>query len=166
MGCRQRPPHRSGRARLRHPAPQLTVSLQNAHRPAPAGRECAAAVPSCGALCASSATCRSFVEMVSGLDVPAICPSCSSVMPTPPFPPPAPHGMGFPASLVLRRRSDSRSPVTPHFVASCGATALASGDHRASQVPGEPRCAHALLSDPGESATSGPLQRCGIAFRI
>jgi hypothetical protein len=32
---------------------------------------------------------------------------------------------------------------------------LRTGEHRVSQVPGEPRCAYALFSDPGRTAASG-----------
>ena len=44
--------------------------------------------------------------------------------------------------------------------------ALAHGDDQASQVPGEPRCVHAPLFDPGELFTPGLLRRVDAAFRL
>ena len=38
------------------------------------------------------------------------------------------------------------------------------GDGRASQVPGEPQCVHALLFDPG-GTSARPTRRLGVAFR-
>jgi hypothetical protein len=39
------------------------------------------------------------------------------------------------------------------------------GDDRASQVPGERRCVHPLLFDPGGTSAPGQPQRVGVAFR-
>jgi hypothetical protein len=43
--------------------------------------------------------------------------------------------------------------------------ALSCGDDQVSQVPGEPPCVHAPLSDPGELFTPGPTGRVDAAFR-
>ena len=43
--------------------------------------------------------------------------------------------------------------------------ALVRGDDQVSQVPGEPPCVHAPLSDPGELFTPGLLRRVDAAFR-
>jgi len=111
-----------------------------------------------GAFCASSATCWSFVETSAELEVSAIFPSRSSVPVALRFPPRAPHGMSFPASPVPSECSDFPLPVPTRFVASRdGTAALDDGDRRSSQVPGEPRCVHAPLSDPGGTAVPGPL---------
>ncbi len=62
--------HRSGRAELPHPAPQVKLSLGNGSHSVthPASYR--------SARCASSSC---FVEMVGGLSVPAICPSSSTL---------------------------------------------------------------------------------------
>lgn len=66
--------------------------------------------------------------------------------------------MSFPASPVPSECSDFLLPVPPRFVSSRdGTAALDDGDRRISQVPGEPRCVHAPLSDPGGTAVPGPL---------
>src|SRR5262249_49280570 len=40
---------------------------------------------------------------------------------------------------------------------------LPPGEHRASQVPGEPRCAYAVFCDPGGTAHTRPLRCVGTA---
>jgi len=67
-------------------------------------------------ICFASFAIRScFVEMSSGLELPAIFPSCGSVTRRPlygfHFPPPSPFGCGSPASSVLLGRSDSSLSV-------------------------------------------------------
>ena len=71
----------------------------------------------------------------------------------------------FPGFLGTMRRSDSLSPVPLHFVAFVPRYRLR-GDGRASQVPGEPSCAHALLSDPGGAVRVRPLDPNDAAFRL
>ena len=76
QGCRVAPAiarwgsHRSGRAELPHPAPQVRYLLGDGKSPSPTRRV------NISARCASSSC---FLEMVSGLSVPAICPSSSIV---------------------------------------------------------------------------------------
>ena len=72
-----------------------------------------------------------------------------------------------PRFVCLRVAIPARAPV---FVSPCGPTpagglelsglaaprqSFRTGDPRASQVPGEPRCAYALFLDPGRTAASG-----------
>ncbi len=70
QGLLRRGSHRSGRAELPHPAPQVKLSLGDGRHPVthPASYR--------SARCASSSC---FVEMVCGLSVPAICPSSSTL---------------------------------------------------------------------------------------
>ena len=142
-----------------------------------------------GACLASSAIRCSFVETVSGFDVPVMFPSNGSVTRRPP----SLHGVprvGSPASSVLRERSDFPPPVPPRFVAfawryhrvrpsfrsrsgrtpapaglePCSPVALAgsvvSGDDRISQVPGEPSVRMPSFSDPGGTSAPG---HCGAS---
>src|SRR4051812_45637272 len=108
------------------------------------------------------------------------------------FPPRGPEGRS-PRLIGTIRRSESPPPIPPRFVAFArrypGRTrvslpgppdAPAAGlelvtrylppgncreDDGASQVPGEPRCGRALLSDPGGIADARPLRRRDAAFR-
>lgn len=57
-----------------------------------------------------------------------------------------------------------RDRETSHAASPCRTLDLG-GVGRASQVPGERRCVHALLFDPGRTSTPGQLQRVGVAFR-
>lgn len=68
----------------------------------------------------------------------------------------------------LRQPSDTTAddqgrccPAAPH---SCRFVKFG-GETRASQVPGEPPCVHALLSDPGGTIRARPLRHARTAFR-
>ena len=103
--------------------------------------------------------------------------------------PPSLHGVRegpFPRFSATMRRSDSRPPISPHFVAfawryhPCALFAPSGrdarpwapgswcsgsragdvgGDGRGSQVPGDPSCALALFSDPGGIGHARPSRR-------
>jgi len=113
-----------------------------------------------------------------------------------PFPPRGPSGW-FPRFRGTMRRSDSLPPLPPRFVSfarrypshvlvfaplGCRTSPprgqglcypgrplrlLVTGGGRASQVPGEPRCAHAPLLDPGGIVVQDPLKhaRYGLPRR-
>src|SRR5438552_8184525 len=140
---------------------------------------------SSGACCARFAIVCCRVEMVSDLDSTGLRPSRRSAIRRP-LPSTGSLRVGSPASPVLRdaptpcrpsrrtslpslggtdlrllvrsRRRPSATaagqgfglPGDPSFRVSCGGG-------RASQVPGEPHCEHALLSDPGGTSAPGLL---------
>ena len=115
---------------------------------------------------AFSATRWSFVETSSELGLPAIFPSGDSVTRCLP----SLHGVlsgefprfrGPTEAFRLPRVRPGRLGVhlVRRYRSSCG------GDTGASQVPGEPPCVHAPLSDPGGIAVPGPSHHCDAAFR-
>ncbi len=171
-------PHRSGRARLTHPAPRergfATVGRKHA---------CARlllyplSVPIALRPVSSSSSQRSSLETVPRLDVP--------------FPPRGPGRAGSPASrgttgrsaLCLPSHFTSGFPLVPRYhecipCASCrpgmrgaaaallvrGAPVRFRGVGRASQVPGEPQCVRAPLFDPGGTPAPGHLRRLRAAL--
>src|SRR5437879_9159355 len=129
--------------------------------------------------------------MVSGFGVPVIFPSHGS-MTRHPLPSAGSPGVGSPASAVLRHAPSPGRPSRRTSFPSLGGTArarpslpgtanapppgpgllnrvpvpaLSRGDDQVSQVPGEPPCVHAPLSDLGELFTPGPTGRVDAAFR-
>src|SRR5262249_3484060 len=139
--------------------------------------------PICGACFASSAIRCCRVDMSPSSDALAMFPSNDSMMKAPPSLARIPSGavLLFPGYYEVLRRPASLSPrfvclrlpiparapvcVSPFGPTPAGGLELwglaaphqpfRTGDHRASQVPGEPRCAYALFWDPGRTATSG-----------
>ena len=126
--------------------------------------------------------------MVSRLGVPVIVPSPGSLT-RHPFPSTGSPGVGSPASSVpwsaptpgrpsrrasfpslggtvraldLRSRDGERAVPRPGLFNRGPRPALSHGDDQASQVPEEPSCVHAPLSDPGELFTPGLL---GVSMR-
>ena len=161
--------HRSGRARLTHPAPRTMDSLgemitnpQTQSRYPPSLR-----VDGAGAQSLRHRSLERFHDTTS--------PCLHRVS----------RGMGFPGFDGTMRCSESRPPVPPHFVSfvwryhRCTPASLPSvrraapwaggfcstlrlppsgswgGDDRASQVPGGPPYARALLSDPDGTSAPG-----------
>ena len=137
-----------------------------------------------GICCASFAIRRSFVEIVSELGVSSILPSDDSSI-RHPLSSTGSRGDSSPASAVLRGvptpRHASRCASSVHAAiplcsaffapSAVGATAKgqdlshpvsvresSSGHVEGSQVPGEPQCVRALLSDPGGTPAPG---HCG-----
>jgi hypothetical protein len=169
-------PHRSGRARFTHPAPHIMVSLRVSSRTLCSRKLRRWPLNAiAGAFLASSAIFCSFVETVSGFYAPSIFPSKSSML-WRPLPSLGSPGEGSPNSPVLWSAptpchpslwaslpspSDTAERLIVRSEARPSAARLGpvespappsgylGGDDRVSQVPGEPQCVHALLSDPG-----------------
>ena len=169
--------HRSGRARLGHPAPRTMAPLQQR---APANRR----------FRRLSANCRTCVETAVGaVSSPSVRPTVHD--PIRRYPPPGPRGAGSPTSSVLSADSDFSTPIPPHFVflrlavplgrpvRSRGSGPLpgpgllfiaairAVSPVETSRPPrflGDP-CPHAPLSDPGGTASARPSRRRDGAFR-
>jgi len=139
-----------------------------------------------GACCARVAIVCCRVEMVSDLGMSGIVPLRRSAIRRP-LPSTGSRRVSSPASSVLRGVPTPCRPSRRTSLPSLGGTALcarrslpspaergrrrpgdlcqpasprsgsACGGGRASQVPGEPHCVHALLSDPGGTSTPGHL---------
>lgn len=96
------------------------------------------------------------MEIGSGFDDPAIFPSCG-LMTRHPLPSTGSPRGEFPRFVGTMRCSDSLSPIPDRlrFLALRYRLHPEAEYNRVSQVPGEPLCAHALLSDPGGTSTPG-----------
>ena len=130
-----------------------------------------------------TATRNSFGHRAAGLSVPTLSPSCGSAIQVPPSLHRVPaaavprlrhyyEALRLPTALpdALRRpshagdrpvrlcslRSARRRPAAWSFAVRQPRAHLRIGNGRVSQVPGEPCCAYALLSDPGRTNAPGP----------